>query len=96
VFVRAFCFGPLRQRFAPALGLHFQVADAGLQFQQFHLRVAELLAARTILLDPLQPQALLQDLDFQVGPVELTLELGDLRGVGSGSGGGGGFGAHHG
>src|SRR5665213_313099 len=37
----------------------FQVADSGLQFQQFQLLAGQLLAARSVLRDPLQAQLLL-------------------------------------
>ena len=65
----------LRQRLASTLGLHFQVADARLQFQQLQLRIAQLFAARTVLLDALQLQPFFQNLDLEVRPVELPLQL---------------------
>jgi len=69
-----------RQGLAFALRLDFHIADPGLQLQQFQLCVAELLAARTILLDPLEPQLLFQQLDLQMRPLQFPLELRDLFG----------------
>ena len=78
----------LRQRPAFALGLDFQVAHSGFQIQKVQLRIAELFAARTVLLDALQPQALFQYLNLEVGPVELPLQLRHFCGfVRSGAGG---------
>ena len=77
-----------RQRLALALRLYFQIADAGLLFQQLQLRVAELFAAGTVLLNPLQPQPLFQYLDLEVAQLQLPLQLDYFgRVVGSGLGG---------
>jgi hypothetical protein len=56
----------LQQRFALALRLHFLIADAGLEFQQLQLLVRQLLAARSVLGDPMQPQALLEHTHLQL------------------------------
>jgi len=58
-----------RQRFAFALRLHFGAARPRFQFQEFQLRVAELLAGRTVLLEPL---------------LKLLIQLGSLLGFGRG------------
>ena len=82
-------WGPLwaRQRLPRTLRLHFQIADARLQFQQLQLRVAELFARWTVLLDALPPEPLFQHLDLEIGPVELPLQFGYFRRViGSGLG----------
>ena len=86
--------GRLQYRLAPAFGFHFLAADARLELQQLQLRVAELLARRAVLLDPLQPQLLFQGLNLQVGPLEFAFERNDFGGVGSG--GKGGLDAHNG
>ena len=57
-----------RQRFALALCLDFDVAHPGFQVEQLELRIAELLAAGSVFLDPLQTQPLFQYLDLQLGP----------------------------
>jgi hypothetical protein len=81
-------FDPFRQRPAFALGLDFQVAHPGLQLQKLQLPIAERFATRTVLPDALQPQALFQYLDFEVGPLELPLQFCHLcRFVRSGPGG---------
>src|SRR5208283_2674391 len=71
-----------RQRLASAFRLDFDVAHSRLEFQQAELRIAELLAPWTVLLDPLQPQLRLQNLDLQLGPGKFLLELYDLLGLG--------------
>ena len=71
-----------RQRLALALRLDFGVAHSGLQFQQLQLRIAEFLAAGSVLLDPLQAQSLFQYLDLQFGPGKFLLQLDDLLGFG--------------
>ena len=71
-----------RQRLANAFRLDFDVAHSRFEFQQAELRFAELLAAGTVLLDPLQPQPLFQDLDFQMGPGQFLFELNDALGFG--------------
>ena len=60
-----------RQRLPRALRLYFQIADPRLQLQQLQLRVAELFARRTVLLDALPAQPLFQDLDFEICRIEL-------------------------
>jgi hypothetical protein len=67
------------QRLALAFGDNFQIADAGLLFQQFQLCVAEFFAGWAVLLNPLQPQPFFQKLDFQVGELQLAFQL-DYRG----------------
>src|ERR1035437_9005596 len=79
-------FGRRRQRLALALCLDLDVAHPGFQIQQLELRVAELLAARTVLLDPLQSQSLFQYLDLQFGPGKFLLQLDDLLGFGQRNG----------
>jgi hypothetical protein len=71
-----------RQRLALALRLDFGVAHSRLQLKQLELRIAEFLAARSVLLDPLQPQSLFQYLDLQFGPGEFLLQVDDLLGFG--------------
>jgi hypothetical protein len=44
----------------------FQIADPGLQLQQFQLLVGQLLAARPVLRDPLLAQLIFQQLDSQL------------------------------
>jgi hypothetical protein len=66
------CFG---QRLAFALRLHFRVADSRLQFQQRQLRIAELLAGRSVLGDQLQSQALFERSDLQFCPLQLLFPL---------------------
>jgi hypothetical protein len=68
-----------RPRRPCALGLHFPIADARLQFQQLQLLVAELFAAGTVLLDALPPQPLFQYLNLEVGPLQFPLQLGHFR-----------------
>jgi len=62
-----------RQRLALALRLDLGVAHSGLQIQQLELRIAEFLAAGSVLPDPLQTQSLFQYLDLQLGPGEFLL-----------------------
>ena len=64
-------------RFALALGLNVGTAHLRLKFQQFQLRGAEFLAHRTVLLDPLQPQLLFQNLDLQFCPLQLLPQFDD-------------------
>ena len=54
------------QRLAFALGRYFRVADAGFEFQQLQLQIAQRLAARAVLGDPLLAQPLFQNLDLQL------------------------------
>ena len=54
------------QHLAFALCRDFQIADPGLQFQQFQLLVGQLLAARPVLRDPLLAQLIFQQLDSQL------------------------------
>ena len=68
------------QRFALALRLDFDIAHPGLQIQQLQLRIAEFFAARSVLPDSLQAQALFQYLDLQFGPGKFLLQLNDLLG----------------
>ena len=84
-----FAFPLLRNRHSRpfAFRLDFGVAHARLQLQQLQLRVAELLAARTVLVDPLQPQPFFQDLDLQVCPLQFPRQLGNLLGLGRGGSG---------
>src|SRR5271154_4967161 len=70
------------QRLPLALRLDFGVAHSWLQLQQLELRIAEFLAARSVLLDPLQAQSLFQDLDLQFGPGKFLLQVDDLLGFG--------------
>ena len=70
-------------RLALALGLHFDAAHPGLPFQQFQLRGVELLARRAVLLDPLEPQLLFQNLDFQLRPLQLLPQFDNLFGLGN-------------
>ncbi len=77
-----------RQRLAFAFRLDFDVAHSWFQFQEFQLRRVELLASRTVLLDPLEPQLLFQRVDLQMGQGQRALQCDDLIGFGSlGSGG---------
>src|SRR5664280_1919728 len=59
-----------RQHFAFALCGNFHVADAGFELQQLQLQAAQLLAARTVLGDPLQAQLLFEELDSQLGKLK--------------------------
>ena len=69
------------QAFAPRLGFHLIARRGGFLFgQQLQLQIAQCLALRTQLLDPLPAQALFQHLDFQLRPVQLPLQFGDARG----------------
>jgi hypothetical protein len=87
---RSIGFG--RFRLAFTLGLNFHAADSRLDFQQLQLRVVQFLAGRsialkrdcfaTILRDQLQTQALFQDFDLQLSPLQLFAELFNLLGFG--------------
>src|ERR1019366_1295987 len=59
------------------LRLYDQFADDRLRFEQLHLRVAELFAARSILLDPHQPQTLFQHANPQLRVLQPALQLCD-------------------
>jgi hypothetical protein len=74
--------GRYRQGLAFTLPLDFDAAHSRLQFQKRQLRIAELLAAWTILSHELQSQTLFQNADFQLGPLQLLLELFNLLGFG--------------
>ena len=65
-----------------ALRLDFGVAHSRLQLQQLKLRIAEFLAAGSVLLDPFQAQPFFQYLDLQFGPGKFLLQLDDLFGFG--------------
>src|ERR1019366_8106810 len=71
-----------RQRFALALRLDFGVTPPRVQNQQLELRIAEFLAARAVLLDPLQAQALFQYLYIQFGPSKFLPQIDYLLGFG--------------
>jgi hypothetical protein len=64
------------------------MAHSRFEFQQVELRIAEFLAPRTVLLDPLQPQLLLQYLDLQIGQCQCPLQRNQLINFGSLGGGG--------
>src|SRR5208337_622785 len=57
--------------------LHHHFTDDGLEFEQFHLRVGELFAARSILLDAHQPQLLFQHPNPQLRVLQPALQLCD-------------------
>jgi hypothetical protein len=50
--------GRAMHRLVFVFGFHDHCTDDGLKFEQFHLRVGDLFAARSILLDPYQAQTL--------------------------------------
>jgi hypothetical protein len=54
---------------------HF--TDDGFKFEQFHLRVGELFATRSIPLDPHQPQTLFEHANPQLRVLQLALQLCD-------------------
>jgi len=56
------------------LGLHDHFTDDRLKFEQHHLCVGELFANRSILLDPHQPQTLLQHANPQLCVLQLALQ----------------------
>jgi hypothetical protein len=62
--------------------LDFDIAHARLQLQQLQLFRGELLAAGAVLLDPLQPQDLFQQVDSLLRPSELLLQPDNLLGFG--------------
>jgi len=66
----------MRQR-ALTLRLLDHFTDDGIEFEQFQLRVGELFAARSILLDPHQPQTLFQHANPQLHILQLALQLCD-------------------
>jgi len=72
-----------RQRLANAFRLNFRLDHSGLEIEQVELRLAELLAARTVLPDPQQPQLLSQRLDLQMGQCQFPLQSHVLIGFGS-------------
>ena len=55
-----------RRTGARALPLHYHFTDDGLKFEQFHLRLGEPFAARSILLDAHQSQTLFQHTNLQL------------------------------
>jgi hypothetical protein len=61
-----------RQRLALAFSDNFQIADARFLFQQFQLCVAEFFAGWTVLLNALQPQPFFQELNLQMGELQLA------------------------
>ena len=63
------------QWFALAFGDNFQIADARLLFQKFQLGVMELLAGRTVLVNPLEPKAFFQELNLQISELQLPLQF---------------------
>ena len=63
-----------RQRLARGLGDHLVAAHARLLFQQQELRVVQLLARRSVLGDPRQPQLFFQLQDPQFGPTQALLQ----------------------
>ena len=71
-----------RQRFTLAFDGNFQIADAGLLFQQLQLGVIELLAGRAVLLNPFESQPFFQQLNLQVGKLQLPLQLHYCPGIG--------------
>ena len=64
-------------RRALTLRLHYHFTDDGLKFEQFHLRVGKLFAARSILLDAHQPQTLFQHTNPQLRVLQPALQLCD-------------------
>jgi len=56
---------------------HYRFTDDGGKFEQFHLRVGELFAARSILFDAHQPQTLFQHANPQLRVLQPALQLCD-------------------
>jgi hypothetical protein len=66
-----------RHRRGRTLPLQYHFTDDGLKFEQFHLRVGELFAARPILLNSYQPQTIFQHTNPQLRVLQPALQLCD-------------------
>src|SRR3954454_25147831 len=65
-------FSSKRRGWGLALGNHFFATDARLLLQQLQLQTTQLLAARSILFDPLQTKTLFENLDLQLRVCQLV------------------------